>query len=1291
MNRNTAFGRWLKERRKAQDLTQENLAELAGCATETIRKIEAGVLRPSKQIAERLAEVLDVPDVERAAFVRLARVGTSADEPAPSPDEHELANPYKGLRPFMEADAADFFGREALTQYLLARLAEETALARFLAVVGPSGSGKSSVVRAGLIPALRGGGLPGSESWLVTTMFPGAHPLEELEAGLLRVVPNPPPSLLPQLQEDQHGLLRALKRTLPADTATELVLVIDQFEELFTLVPDEQTRLHILNSLYDAVTDPRSRLRVIITLRADFYDRPLLYAGFGELMRQRTAVVLPFALDDLLRAIVRPAERVGGTLEADLVATIMSDVSSQPGMLPLLQYALTELFERRSGHTLTLEAYHASGGVSGALASRADDIYAGLSAPQQELARQLFLRLVTPGEGMEDTRRRVRRDELATTTAPTDDASASALRPSAAMDKIIDVYGKYRLLTFDRDPITHNSTVEVAHEALIRAWGRLQQWLDSSREELLLQRRLTAAAAEWASAERDPSFLATGARLEQLSDWSATTSLALNQEEQEYLDASLEEQRAQERQATARRARETALERRSRNVLRVLVVVLLLATVGALALMRLAFDSATDARNNANEALKNADEARKNADEARNLALVAGAQAALSDGNTDLALGLAMLANQKDSPVAQFALAAATYAPGTRWRFQGHDAGVESVVFSRNGSMALSASDDNTLILWDVASKQIIHTFSGHTGVVQSAVFSPDGHTMLSASEDGTLMQWDLATGKPIRTFTPYTSKLNKFYQVAISADGRTALTASQDHMVVVWDVATGKPIRVLEGHKDEVKTVAFSPDDHTALSGSDDKMLILWDVDTGKEIRRFKDHTDGVNAVAFNPVRDVHTALSGSDDKTLILWDVDTGEEMLRFVGHTGEVNAVAFSADGRTALSGSQDTTVRLWDIATGAFIRKLSGHGATVTSVAFRPNSRMVISASTDRELRLWDIDNGAETQRFDGHTNGVERVTFSHNSQYILSASDDTTLILWDAVSRQLLHTLKGHSSKVYDAAFSPDDRLVLSASGDGTLILWDVATGKRLHTFDGHTDAMLSVAFNPNPDVHTALSGSADKTIILWDVDKGTEIHRFLVDEGSVQSVAFNPNPDVHTALSNSGKTLILWDLATGTKMRSFVVSHGAPVRDVAFSPDGQTALSGSNDKTMILWEVASGTKIRSFVGHNGAVLSVKVSPDGLTAVSGSFDNSVILWDIASGQPLRRYAGHDAPVRDVAFSPDGKSILSGSLDNSLRLWRIDSRDELIAWTKANRYVPVLLCDQLKLNRQVSDCP
>jgi transcriptional regulator with XRE-family HTH domain len=419
MSGDSSFGAWLKSRRKELDLTQEQLGDLAGCSPDMVGKIEGGQARPSRQLAELLVARLQVPSDRQSSFVQWARTGrpeplstsagppTAASEPfAPSiaslsaeadgrPDA--LANPYTGLRAFGENDTADFFGREALTARLRERLAAAEELSRFLAVVGPSGSGKSSVVRAGLLPTLRRELLPGGLQPLIVDIVPGTHPLEEIEAALLRVAVNPPSSLLEQLRDGERGLVRAVKRVLPADGRTEMLLVIDQFEELFTLTRSEQERADLLRNLFEAMRDPSSRLWVVVTLRADFYGHPLLYVPSTELVGRRTEVVGPLTPDELYRAITGPAERAGLRLEADLPVAIIEDVAEQPGALPLLQYALTELYERRNGRVLTLRAYRQSGGVPGALARRAEELYTGLAPAERSEARQLFLRLVTPG------------------------------------------------------------------------------------------------------------------------------------------------------------------------------------------------------------------------------------------------------------------------------------------------------------------------------------------------------------------------------------------------------------------------------------------------------------------------------------------------------------------------------------------------------------------------------------------------------------------------------------------------------------------------------------------------------------------------------------------------------------------------------------------------------------------------------------------------------------------------------------------------------------------------------
>jgi DNA-binding SARP family transcriptional activator len=407
----------------------------------------------------------------------------------------ELVNPYKGLRPFEEADAAEFYGRRALVAQLVARLAEEGEGSRFLAVVGPSGSGKSSAVKAGLLPALREGAVPGSENWYVLQLTPGTRPLDELEIALLRIAAQQPAGLGEQLARDAYGLARAARLVLPDDGAT-LLLVIDQFEEVYTAAAEPEQREQFLDVLATAAEDAGSPVRILVTLRADFYDRPLLHPVLGQLMKARTEVVLPLTATELALAIREPAEGIGAAFESGLVPQIVADVAEEGGALPMLQYALTELFNRRDGRELTRAAYEAIGGVSGALARRAEEVFSALSEAEQRVARQLFLRLVTLGEGAEDTRRRTPRSELEALRSEVTDESAT-------IGAVLDTFGQARLLTFDRDPGTREPTAEVAHEALLREWPRLRAWLDDSRSDVRLQRQLLAALGEWQAAGAD--------------------------------------------------------------------------------------------------------------------------------------------------------------------------------------------------------------------------------------------------------------------------------------------------------------------------------------------------------------------------------------------------------------------------------------------------------------------------------------------------------------------------------------------------------------------------------------------------------------------------------------------------------------------------------------------------------------------------------------------------------------------------------------------------------------------
>ncbi len=451
-----------------------------------------------------------------------------------SPGPSTLRNPYKGLSAFREPDSADFFGRSESVTELIGMLSEHD----LVAVVGPSGSGKSSLVHAGLIPAVRAGALGGSSHWVVADMFPGSYPLEELESALSRVAVVDPGALIDELGADDRGLARVIKRVLPVGTS--LLIVIDQFEELFTLTRDEPSRIRLLQALLNLAIDERSDTKVVLTMRADFVDRPLQYHEFGELLKAGTFLLTVPGSDELIDAIKRPSESVGATWEAGLPEQILDDVADSPGLLPLLQYSLTELFEGRRSDQLTVDVYRENGGVIGALAGRAEGVFAGLDQSEQELARQSFLRLVTVQSSGEGTRRRARLVDL------------NALGDPGEVGVVLGAFGEARLLVFDRDPLSRSPTVEVAHEALLTRWPRLSGWIDDASGDLLLHGRFRDAAEEWEDHERDPEYLATGGRLAQFDTWTSTTDLTLAPAETEYLVASREEA---DRQRSRRRRR----------------------------------------------------------------------------------------------------------------------------------------------------------------------------------------------------------------------------------------------------------------------------------------------------------------------------------------------------------------------------------------------------------------------------------------------------------------------------------------------------------------------------------------------------------------------------------------------------------------------------------------------------------------------------------------------------------------------------------------------------------------
>jgi WD40 repeat protein/serine/threonine protein kinase/DNA-binding XRE family transcriptional regulator len=1237
-----------------------------------------------------------------------------------------IENPYKGLRAFGEADAADFFGREALLQRLLERMAEPvdrswelgvevfaevgsrtpnpqplTPSTRFLAVVGPSGSGKSSVVRAGLLPALRRGGLPGSERWFMVELLPGARPLEELEAALLRVAVNPPASLLEQLAADERGLIRAAKRILPDDPEIELVLIIDQFEELFTLVEDEAARIHVLDSLVAVVNDPRSRLRVVATLRADFYDRPLRYGGFGALVRERTELVLPLTVAELRQAIAGPAERAGLTLEPGLVTAIVKEVGEQPGALPLLQYALTELFERRDGHTLTLGAYRASGGVLGALARRADELYARLDPEGQEAVRQLFLRLVTLGEGVEDTRRRVRLAELAVLTVDQGPKPSAEQRsePSSLLvghrstiaDSVLELYGRYRLLTFDRDPITRGPTVEVAHEALIRSWGRLREWLDASREALRVQRRLMVAAAEWRHAGQDASFLAIGARLAQFEALADAGDLALNAEEGAYLQASIDEQERrvvverarQERELGAARAlaeTQTVAARRLRRRAVFLAGALLLALVAAVAAGFFANSSANLATQNAVVAATAQAEAQLRATQ-QSIAQAnftrAEAQRLAAEANTLLKSNasselIALLAlrsmNLQYSPQGDAALMGAAALDYPAQIFTGHERDVNAVAVSRDGKYALTGGVDHTARLWDIQTGTAIHQFA-HDDQVRLVAFSPDGRYALTGDEhvrDAGLRVrlWNTQTGVNIREFSSPAS----IYTSIFSADGQTVLMGCGDAAVRIWDWRTGQLMHTLALPARPADIVwAVTSDGRYAITRPlNGYTMRLWSLrEAIQQLQEFT-YSDSVadtpsSPYSFSP--DGKFVLIGDGDGTTHLWDAMAGKEIRTFKNKTS-VYSVAFSPDGRKVLISSQDKTVRVWDRQTGEELYRLPQID-DVWSLAFSPDGNSVLLGGLAGAVRLWNVPPRMELPIFNRKAGPAIGLAFSPDGVHLATSGVGVAggLQLWETQTGELERVFTEDEFGQWGVRFSPDGRYLISGNLSGVARLWDVATGEELRRFV-HSPSMqiYDLAFSPDGK-HILIAGPdpgrAIATAQVWDVATGEVLLRlgFPVQDDPIFRVAFSPDGQTMLTAHGIPPAVKLWEAETGEQIWQ-ITSHTGWVTGAAFSPDGASIATASFDKTARLWDAKTGHEIRQFIGHTDGLWSVAFSPDGKTIATASTDGTARLWDVQTGRELRRFVGHTAGVENMIFSPDGRYIATASDDGTARLWDVD---------------------------------
>ena len=1316
-----------------------------------------------------------------ADFQQAIHGGEWISEPAATQrliSNREVENPYKGLRAFQEADAEEFFGREALVQQIIKRMdpayhenGRKEEYPRFLALIGPSGSGKSSVVKAGIIPALRDNAIPGSEKWFITEMVPGTHPLEELELALWPIAVDPPPSLVEPMQKDIRGLLRTIRRIMPDEPGGQLLLIIDQFEELFTLV-DDQRRRFFIDSLVTAINSPRCPLHIIITLRADFYDRPLQYEMLGNLIKENSEVVLPLTSAELSWAIREPARGVGVALEEGLGESVVASLADQPGALPLLQYAMTELFERREedgrGGIMTKEAYDAIGGVHGALGRKAEEIYTNLAEDEKEAARQLFLRLVTLGEGVEDTRRRVLRAELEginreqetengkqktgnrkqgtenSRQTNRDEKVGTGSSPFATrhtegvMGGVIDSFGAARLLTFDRDPVTRGPTVEVAHEALLREWGRLRRWLDESRSDVRMQRQLARAAAEWLESNRLADYLLRGARLEQFAGWAETSTVALSAAENDYLQSSIEarmvrmeqeEARLQRELETAQRLAETEHARAEEHEMAAaglrrraygLGVVLILAMVLAVTAVFFAQQS----NRNANfaalreaEALAEAQaratseavagEARKTAEEQAKIAFSRElAAAALSNLDKDPERSALLVLQALDAAQTLDAVEALHFIlPNLRVKqvMVGHWDQINAVDWSPDNARIVTGSDDGTARVWDSAGGQELLLWAGHEARVVDVAYSKDGSFIVTAGDrDGTAKVWDASGGEEIHTLSGHRDQPNLLNPdesnwvgtVAISPDSKIIATGGADGTAKLWDAASGTEMQsfAISDEPMAVLQVAFTPDGSgLVIFGAGptfaDGVIKIVDLQSRSELFSLVTSPEtSVGNFAISP--DGKWLLVGdnpNDNKTVRLWDLETGTGQASY--NVGEHNSLDFNPDGSLFVTNQLDGGARIWETKTGLEALRLSGHQDRVWEARFSPDGGSLATASAEGKARVWDIGPSYEALTLHPFSEvasaGVSAIELNPEGSIVATGGSQGGLALWDAQNGDLLQTLAGHDDYIGGLSFSADGRRLASAGDDHLVKLWDVATGELLFTFSSHKDWVDNVTFSP--DGTKIATVGADKHAFIFDVATGAIIMDLPLAEAA-WGVGFSPDGSL-LATGDAEKTITIRDVESGQVLKRIFNENGTD--DVVFNADGSQIYAGGYDGVVRIYDVRSGELEREILAHQGLVWGLAGSPDGQSIATAAVDGTIRLWDAKSGERLLTLEASERPLVDVQFLPDGTQIAAAGQDGFARFYVLPV-DDLVALAKS-RLTRSLTEEECRQYMHLEACP
>jgi WD40 repeat protein/uncharacterized caspase-like protein len=1172
--------------------------------------------------------------------------------------------PYMGLRAFSEQDSHYFYGRETLTQKLMQTVGQTNVLA----VIGASGSGKSSVVQAGVLAQLRQGKqIPGSDTWWLGRFRPGDKPVMALAQCLV----DPGTAKERDYQQSQiegflyqgvDGFVQWLRRR----PEPMVLLVIDQFEELFTLTVEAERR-QFLELMLGAVDLAGDRFKLLFTLRTDFIAPCLEHPALAAILQQSSQLVPPALAPDAYRQVIlRPAERVGLRVQPELVTVLLEELPQSASDLPLLEFVLEQLWQHRRHGELTLQAYQEEiGGLKQALERKAQDVYEQLDSTAQDCARWIFLSLTHLGNGTEDTRRRIPKSDLIVKKypAPLVERTLQALTAAKLVTLVEDhTHGSSRSPDSNPDPQPDSDLnsnpestpeaalppvdwplspsadlLEVTHEILIRHWSTLRWWLDENRSRLRAQRQISEAAEQWQQHNRHPDFLLQGTRLAAAEDLYIQSVDELSQPVQEFIEACLDQRQQQQRQA------QQQLRRTQR-------VAIALGSLGAIAcgLAGVATWQQRTAQLREVEALAASSEAFLASNQQLDsvvTGLKAGRQLKQLRSFLGIPLPVPVATEMKTIGALQQALSRTQILN----RLDGHTNQVNAVVFSAAGDRIATASDDKTVKLWQ-SSGQLLQTLTGHGDRVTDVSFSPNGQLLASTSADKTVRLWN-ADGRLRQTLSGHTDWTT---QAQFNRQGTLLATASRDKTVKLWALPAQGAIRrgrTLTGAQGWVNAVAFSPNGQWLAGADESGRILLWPTKGPSPARTIATNSatakERITALAFSPNGKIVAAASG--DATVKLYSLNGG--LIRTLrGHGDQVNAVQFSPDGQRLLSVGDDRTLRIWSLG-GDLLQVWQAHTAAITGVRSNPTGTVIATASADKTVALWSSQNF-----FQPYGGGAYTARFSPDNRFFAAAGWDATVQLWPrspTPPKAPQYTFRGHSAPISTLDFNQASTLIATASADKTVRLWSWPQGTVKTTLVNPSGRISTLDFNPSGTV--LVTGGVDKSIKLWNLPDGTLKRSLEGHTDSISTVQFSPDGQ-HIASAGYDDTIRLWQ-ADGIPI-AVLGKHSLAVADLRFSPDGQLLASASWDNTIKLWHRHTRQVRHTLQGHTDAVTSVAFSPDGRVLASSSVDRTLRLWDARTGTLLKTLLGYADPMQSLQFSADGKGIISASEKAGVLLWNLD---------------------------------